>query len=214
MHLGNLRRILRFREKKRVICIVACVLAITVLILFVGLRASAAPIALPVFHSVAQSRVQSLVREVAAKLVREGNYDDFCTLSYSSDGSIRGVWVDSESANRFVSDLTSALDSELAKIPLSYKIRSGDILFPKLFSGSGIPLTLRGSLYGGASARLVSSLDEGGLNQTLHRMEVEVTIPLTLTVLGEEEQFTVTSHILLGEAVIVGALPGGVVIGG
>ena len=52
------------------------------------------------------------------------------------------------------------------------------------------------------------------MNQTLHRLEVEVSVSLTMIVLGETSEFCVTSRILLGEAVIVGAMPGGVVVSG
>ena len=179
-----------------------------------GLRAKARPLALPIFRSLAESRVQSLVREVAKELTQREEYRGICSFTYQEDGKIAGLWVDSYSANRLVAELTDLLRDRLNRLALSCKVHSGDVIFPKLFSGSGIPFTVRGSLYGGASARLVSDLVEGGLNQTLHRLEVEVSVPLTMTVLGETAEFCVTSRILLGEAVIVGAMPGGVVVSG
>lgn len=214
MRLGILRRLFHSRGKRRFFRIAVCLLLIALPLTAVGLRARAAPLALPIFESVAESRVQKLVRETAEELSRSGKYGSFCALRYASDGSVQGLEVDSGEVRRYAADLSAALERELAGLRLSCKIRSGDVIFPKLFSGSGFYLTVKGSLYGGASARTVSTLEEGGLNQTLHRLELEVTVPLTLTVLGREEQLTVISRILIGEAVIVGAIPGGVVVGG
>jgi hypothetical protein len=124
------------------------------------------------------------------------------------------VWVDSGAVNRFLAELTDQLEEKLSSMSLCCKIKSGDLIWPRLFSGSGFPLTVRGSMYGGVSARAVSDLVEGGLNQTLHRLEAEITVPLTITVLGEETQMIVTTRILISETVIVGDLPGGIVVGG
>ncbi len=214
MRLGILRRLSHNRGSRRWGRIAVCLGLLGVVLMTVGLRAKAAPLALPIFESIAESRVQKLVRETAQELAESGEYGDFCALQCSADGSVQGLVVDSGEVRRYAADLLAALERELSGMRLSCKIRSGDLILSRLFSGKGFYLTVTGSLYGGASARTVSSLEEGGLNQTLHRLELEVTVPLTLTVLGREEQLTVVSRIPISEAVIVGAIPGGVVVGG
>lgn len=214
MRLGILRRIRHIRAGKKGLAIGLAVLLILLPLALLVLRSKAAPLALPVFESVAESRVRRLVGEVAEELVNARESGEFCTLTYAADGSVRSLWVNSDAVNSLLAELSKELEERLTGLGLTCKIKSGDLLFPKLFSGSGIPLTVRGSAYGGASARPVSALTEGGLNQTLHRLEIEVTVPLTLTVLGEESRITVTSRVLIGETVIVGAIPGGVVVGG
>lgn len=219
MGLWNLRRILAKRGRlgswqgKRWIGIAAIILVVVLPLSLIGLRARAKPMVLPIFRSLAESRIQLLVREVADEITAKEEYRQICQLTYAKDGAVQGLVVDSRSANQLVADLTCALKERLTKVTLTCRMQSGDVLFPKLFSGSGIPFTVRGSLYGGASAKLVSDLTEGGLNQTLHRLEVEVTVPVTLMVMGETEEFCITSRILLGESVIVGAMPSGVVAG-
>jgi hypothetical protein len=214
MRLGILRRIWHNRAEKRTAAILLAGVMILLPVLLLALRARAAPLAIPIFESVAESRVKGLVSETAQELIAERESGDFCTLTYASDGSVKSVWVDSEEVNRFLTELTRVLEAKLSDMTLTCRIRSGDLICPRLFSGSGVPLTVRGSVYGGVSARTVSGLSEGGLNQTLHRLEVEITAPLTVTVLGEETRLNVTARVLIGEAVIVGTLPGGIVVGG
>ncbi len=214
MRLGVLRRIVFDRGGKRGIAVVLAILLILLSVFFLGLRMEAAPLAIPVFESVAESRVKRMMIETAENLLGEGRSADFCTLTYAADGSVKSVWVDSGAVNRFLAELTDRLEKKLSSMTLCCKIKSGDLIFPKLFSGSGFPLTVQGSMYGGVSARAVSDLVEGGLNQTLHRMEAEITAPITITVLGEDTQLTVTTRILISENLIVGELPGGIVVGG
>ena len=216
MVLWKLRRRRWGREGQRLLgWVVGILLLFAVLALVLtGLRSRARPIALPVFRGIAESGVQELVRQTAEEILLQEEYRAIHTFLYHTDGSIAGLSVDSVAANRLVAELTATLRERLAYLPLSCSVTSGDVLFPRLFSGIGPSFSVRGSLYGGASARLVSDLQEGGLNQTLHRLEVEVNVPLTMTVLGESEEFSVTTRILLCESVIVGAMPGGVVVGG
>ena len=216
MALWNLRRIIPRRGAGRWLISVGAALlagAMIITVALAGLRASAKPLAIPVFRSMAESRVQELVRMTAEEILLKDEYSTICTLAYQGDGKIAGLSVDSHSANRLVAELIASLRKRLSRITLSCKVRCGDVLFPRFFSGGGIAFSVKGSLYGGASAKLVSDLIEGGLNQTLHRLEVEVSVPVTMTVLGDREAFTVTSRILLCESVIVGAMPGGVVVG-
>lgn len=214
MRLGILRRIRQDRGGKRALAILLAGLAILAPFLLLALRARAAPLAIPVFESVAESRVKRLVGETARELLSKREGEAFCILTYASDGSVKSLWVDSEAVNRFSAELCRTLEAELSGMTLTCRIKSGDLICPKLFSGSGLRFAVQGSVYGGVSAQTVSDLSEGGLNQTLHRLEIEVTAPLTITVLGEETRLTVTTRVLVGETVIVGELPGGVVVNG
>lgn len=214
MRLGILRRIGFDRVGRKAIGVVMAVLLILMSVFFLSLRMKAVPLAIPVFESVAESRAKQIMIRTAEELLKEDESADFCTLTYAADGSIKSVWVDSGAVNRFLAELSRNLETELSSKALCCQIKSGDLIFPKLFSGSGLSLSVRGSMYGGVSARAVSDLVEGGLNQTLHRLEAEITAPLTITVLGEETQMIVTTRILISETVIVGELPGGIVVGG
>ena len=213
MHLGILRRKGRRWDGRGFVCLVIVILVIGVTVVPLWLRAKATSLALPIFESMARSQVEKTVRENGERLMQTGNYGAFCQMQYSADGKVQGVLVNSQEVRRYAADLSATLERAFKNLPLRSKIRSGDIIFPKLFSGSGFYMTVKGSLYGGASVELSSSLEEGGLNQTLHRVELEVTAPLTLMVLGREEQITVVSKLLICETVIVGGFSGGVLVG-
>ena len=211
----NWKRLCSRRDRRRWLRMLTVLFALIAVgsIGLVGLRARAKPMAIPVFRNLAESCVEEIVQQTAEELLAQEEYSAICTLAYQGDGTIAGLAVDSRSANRLVAELTSALRQRLAHVPLTCQVQSGDILFPRLFSGGGIRFSVRGSVYGSAMAKLVSNLAEGGLNQTMHRLEIEVNVPVTLTVLGESEERVITTRILLCESVIVGGLPGGVVVG-
>ena len=212
MHLRFLRRGRRHCGG-RYLCFVLAILLVGMLFLPLWMRSKAGALALPIFESTAKNQVEKIVRESGEELLKEGNYGEFCRMQYSDDGTVQGVTVNSREIQRFATDLSARLERSFENFPLRIEIRSGDLICPKIFSGSGFYLTVKGSLYGGATVEPVSRMAEGGLNQTLHSIRLQVTAPLTLTVLGRQKQLTVTSDLLICETVIVGGLPGGLVLG-
>ena len=213
MRLGILRRLMGNRSRYRRIWLSTAVSLLIGSVILLALRGKSAPLAVPICQSMVESKVNQLIGETAQEVLAGYASDELCALTYAPDGSVRSVWVNSKAVNRLAAELTGDLNRRLADLKVSCKIKSGDLFFPKWFSGSGISLTVRGSVYGGVSVEAMSDLTEGGLNQTLHRLALQVSAPLTVTVLGEESQLNITTRILIEETVIVGAIPGGVVVG-
>ena len=60
---------------------------------------------------------------------------------------------------------------------------------------------------GTVSAEFRSDFSQAGVNQTLHRIELEVAVPVTLILPGGQTELTVETGLLVAETVIVGAVP-------
>ena len=56
-------------------------------------------------------------------------------------------------------------------------------------------------------ANFVSSFSQAGINQTLHRLNMEVSIDVAVLVLGETSSFTMSSQVVVAETIIVGQVP-------
>ena len=60
---------------------------------------------------------------------------------------------------------------------------------------------------GTADARFSSSFSEAGVNQTLHRIELELTVPMTLLLPGGPVETESVTRLCVAETVIVGRVP-------
>ena len=58
-----------------------------------------------------------------------------------------------------------------------------------------------------SDAVFASDFSQAGINQTLHRLNMQVSIDVAVLVLGQASSFTVTSEVVVAETVIVGEVP-------
>ena len=58
-----------------------------------------------------------------------------------------------------------------------------------------------------SDAAFESFFTEAGINQTLQQLTMEISVDVTVLVLGRTESFTVTSHVVVAETIIVGQVP-------
>ena len=52
-----------------------------------------------------------------------------------------------------------------------------------------------------------SSFSQAGINQTLHRLNMQVSVDVSVLILGQTSSFTVNSGVVVAETVIVGEVP-------
>ena len=78
---------------------------------------------------------------------------------------------------------------------------------PEFLSGRGpdIPVEIMSIRNSDASFR--SAFTEAGINQTLHQLIMQVSVDVTILVLGKAESFTINSQVVIAETVIVGDVP-------
>lgn len=193
--------------------LILLVLLTVVLIVNALLRSSAAETALSVCTIHTRGEVQALILRVAGEEIG-GDYRDYCRSVYAADGSVSSVMVDASSVNALAARIVERLERELSRFSVTSELPLGDLVLPTLFSGRGPSLKIHSTAYAAVSGEAKSSLTDAGINQTLHSLELEVKVNLTVVCMGKEEAIEVVSLLPLAEALVVGSTPGGLVVGG
>lgn len=151
-----------------------------------------------------------LTNDAIAKQIASGNiqYDRIVYFEKNLDGGITALKTNMSEINRLKTDILNIINDEiLALDTLDIGIPLGSLFFPEFFSGKGplIPvhiLSIRNS-----DAVFSSSFSHAGINQTLHKLTMEVSVDVAVLVLGETSSFTVNSEVVVAETVIVGDVP-------
>ena len=52
-----------------------------------------------------------------------------------------------------------------------------------------------------------SNFTQAGINQTLHQLIMDVSVDVSILALGKTQSFTVSSHVVVAETIIVGQVP-------
>ena len=90
---------------------------------------------------------------------------------------------------------------------LQLRIPLGSLLDLDVLWGLGPSLKVHAMAVGTADARFSSSFSEAGVNQTLHRIELELTVPMTLLLPGGPVETESVTRLCVAETVIVGRVP-------
>ena len=77
----------------------------------------------------------------------------------------------------------------------------------KILSGRGPNIPIKISTIGNVETELVSQFSHAGINQTLHRIYLDVNCKVTILTPFDTIEENITNQVLIAEAVIVGEVP-------
>lgn len=168
----------------------------------------------PVIRDLAQTQVKNtasdLINDAIAKQIESGNiqYDRIVYFEKDLNGRITALKTNIGEINRLKTDVLNIINDEvLAADESSLGVPIGSLILPEFLSGKGPQLPVRILAIRNSDADFYSEFKEAGINQTLHQLNMEVLLDVTVLVLGGTEEFTVTSHVVVAETVIVGDVP-------
>lgn len=136
------------------------------------------------------------------------SYGELVTLIYNEDNTVSSIESNMVNINRLKAKITKSVNDELTKIDdHDLSISLGTISGFTSFYNQGpmIPVTLRPEGY--VETALISSFESAGINQTLHRILVEINVDISAIVPGYTSSATVETQFVVAETVIIGNVP-------
>ena len=168
----------------------------------------------PVIRSLAETQVKNatsdLTNDAIAKQIAAGNiaYDRIVYFEKDLNGRITALKTNIGEINRLKTDILNIINDEILALDTSdIGIPLGSLLLPEFFSGKGPVIPVRILSIRNSDAVFASDFSQAGINQTLHRLNMQVSIDVAVLVLGQASSFTVTSEVVVAETVIVGEVP-------
>lgn len=148
---------------------------------------------------------------VYAELENEDlGYNELVSLTYNDNNSISSIESNMININRLKAKITKSVNDELKNLDAhDLSISLGTVTGFSAFYNQGpmIPITLRPEGY--VEASLISAFESAGINQTLHRILVEINVDISAIIPGYTSSATVETQFVIAETVIVGNVPEG-----
>jgi sporulation protein YunB len=167
-----------------------------------------------VIRELAETQVKNttsdLTNDAIAKQIADGvvQYDRIVYFEKDLDGRITALKTNIGEVNRLKTDILNIINDEILALDHSdIGIPVGSLILPELFSGRGPVIPVHILSIRNSDANFVSHFSQAGINQTLHQVNMEVSIDVSVLVLGQTGSFTVTSEVVVAETVIVGDVP-------
>ena len=136
------------------------------------------------------------------------NYESIISLSYNADGEVKSITSNINTVNRLKSRAGLVINEAVGELgSKDISIPFGTVSGIGVLYGRGPAIPVRVMPRGYANAVLISEFTSAGINQTLHRIIMEVEADLTAIIPGYNKTMTVKSNFLVAETVIVGEVP-------
>lgn len=151
-----------------------------------------------------------LINDAIDEQIETGNiqYDRIVYFEKDLNGRITALKTNISEVNRLKTDILNLINDEILAMDSSdLGIPLGNFLLPEVLSGKGPGIPIQILSIRNSDAAFSSHFSEAGINQTLQQLIMEVSVDVTILVLGSAESFTVTSEVVVAETVIVGDVP-------
>lgn len=157
---------------------------------------------------VAKSIATKISNEQATAVMANYKYQDLCSIEKDENGNIRMIKSNIIPVNEITSDIAVKIQDELNKTQDGEVfIRLGTLTGSKLLSGRGPKINFKIVTIGNVETDLKSEFSSAGINQTLHRIYLQVKCKVIVLTPFSSIEEEIINQVLLAEAVIVGNIP-------
>lgn len=166
----------------------------------------------PIFESLCEDKAKSIATIIsnneATNVMKDHTYDELFTIEKDNDGNITMIKSNVIQINEIISDVAVKIQNSINEGGKeNIKIAIGSFTGSKLLSGRGPGIPIKISSIGNVETDLRSEFSAQGINQTLHRVYLQVDCEVSILTPYNTISEKVSNQVLLIENVIVGKIP-------
>ena len=197
------RKKLKIKKKGKIIVVLIIALETAVLLL---------NRIIPIFEQVSIYEAKKLATFIAndqtTKVMQNYNYDSMFYIEKDTEGKISMIQMNMYRVNIIISDIAYYIQEQM-KMPenSAIYIPVGNFFGSNLFSGYGPNVKLKVILLGTVATDLRSEFIEKGINQTLHRVYLQIDCNVQILSSYKKIEETISNQFLLAENIILGEIP-------
>ena len=146
---------------------------------------------------------------VLAELENENaDYSKLVNLTTNADGEVISLESNVMNINKLKTRIAQRLEREIERLSeVDIQTPIGTLLGIQLLHGKGFSVGMTVQPMGFATASIISEFSDAGLNQTLHRIVIEIKAEVDAIIPGFSTRVPVKTTIVAAETVIVGRVP-------
>jgi sporulation protein YunB len=185
-------------------------LAVVCLIFLLTLRYKYRDVIIELARISVKNTTSDMINDAIDRQVTEGSiaYDRIVFFEKDLEGRITALRTNMSEINHLKTEILGIINDEILSLDTTAMgIPVGSLFLPEILSGKGPVIPVQILSIRNSDADFLSDFSASGINQTLHQLNMEVSIEVSVLVLGQTDSFTVTSQVLVAETVIVGDVP-------
>lgn len=156
----------------------------------------------------AKNAANAAVQKAVAARMAAGELEDLVRLEKDGDGTVTAAVTDMRRLNALQASLAAdVIDRLTGPAAADLSVPLGNLLPSPLFSGLGPRVPIRILAVSEPEVHLRSRFTSAGINQTLHRLLLELRAEVRVLIPGGTVTARVWSDVTVAETVIVGRVP-------
>ena len=147
-----------------------------------------------------QIAVNRIIQQAVLTVLEEDGlrYQSFVTLRQNQNGETTALTTDAVLINRLQGELLEKILQTLQETKQ---------MTLQFLAGRGPMVTLHLRPVGMVKTKIINQFDEAGINQTRHRIQLQVTVDMLSLLPGYRISSQAQSNVILAETIIVGLIP-------
>lgn len=183
-------------------------IVIVMIVSFSTILNSTRPILDTLFKDKAKSVATIICNEESTKIITNYKYEDLITIHRDKDNNITMIQSNITPINYIISDVGEKIQKRINETEKEkIHINLGSFLGSKLLSGIGPNIPIKISLVGNVETDLRSEFKAEGINQTIHRIYLQVDCKINILTPYQVTQESISNQVLIAENIIVGKIP-------
>lgn len=181
---------------------------VTALLTFAMLIHSINPIFEKLCEDKAKSIATSICNEESTKIINQYKYEDLVTIYKDKDDNITMIKSNITPINLIISDVAEKIQKRLDAVDgEEIGIKLGNFTGTRILSGRGPRIPMKLETIGNVETDLRSEFKEAGINQTIHRIYLQVDCEVNILTPYNVVNESISNQVLIAENVIVGKIP-------
>ena len=197
----------QFKVHSSLIIVLIIIIAFNFIIYIFGKRI------LPVILNIGEVKIKSeaikIMNEESVNVYSENfKYDDIINIEKDADGNITMIRSDTVKQNYLASQVVLKCDERLSELEdLGVKIPLGYLTNNVMFYNMGPKITIKMQQVGNITTSYESEFQSAGINQTRHKIYLNLTTTMIVIVPFNSKEVEVTCQIPVSDTIIVGKIP-------
>ena len=196
-------------RRNRLRLILAIILSLSAILMLV-FRTKLAPMAEELISTQVDNQASDVINAAIREQIDAGEiaYDRMVTVEKDRQGNVTAVRTNVAEVNRLKTSVLERVDYMLTHLSTEeLSVPVGSVLFPEFFSGQGPFVPVRVLAVRSSDAVFRNNFTSAGINQTLHRITIDIHVKVTILTWTGTREIAVDSAVLAAETVIVGTVP-------
>ena len=206
IHILHNNRTIKSSKAKKILIIIA-IMIITIITFTIVLNS-----VMPIFEKICKDKAKGIATMVtnqkATEVMAIYEYSDIIKIHKDSNDNITMIESNIVNINKIISDVAIYIQDELDNAEnQDISIKLGSITGINMLSGMGPDIPIKISAVGNIETDFRSEFINQGINQTLHRVYLDIVCEVTILTSYKTLNETIKNQLIIAENIIVGNIP-------